>query len=1103
MPFRVSFFSLLACTTLSAQPILDAYLSTGDNHWLGSSLPIDSPQSIEDTFEFLQVACGAQRVYWRGLEESLWVQTMAERPENCRYYSFWQWMRRLYREVDPDVLAVKAAKKRGMEIWGVGSLFDWGAQADTPGFGDYPANAESKLRLLHPEWVPVDRQGFRKQGGPIELAYPEARKALIQMHVDEMLRCGYDGITFLTYVENYSMRFQDEFGYSPPIVEEFKRRYKLDITREPFTRYASKEDWHRLRGEYVTAFLRELKAEMSRHHKQLGIFISAHDIRKPQPWNVPELMRTAGMMHFDLETWAQENIVDLFMVNGNSSGQLQSAAIKEVQWLIRDTKTQLTFLTSSAHAEKWKPLQAQGLRTIIALNEDAHFASRSATPDQTSEALTGTDLAKVCKALAQIIEGKLTAPVEFLKPLSEKGNLVQRRLTLKALVAEHTIAADKTSVIALLEAALNDSENGIRCMAAECLRSVHGPNSAPALLAAIEKFGRHPFRESVVPTLLRLKPFPRAILQEAAMHSKSEDVRIVTLRALASVAEASDLPVFEAAFKKGSTYPRYLATEGYGNIRHEPEAVNALIRLLGHHDVVVANRAAASLANMARTRNPALDPLRDATLKALRKRFAEFVGEYLRPDADWGWRVVGNALRDFGEPAPDKLTAHSFAVWKQPQKPASFSEVTEGENAAAYAEWKASQSVAADTSPATPAKRDNQLWVDREQGPFKTIASAIRHARPGDTILLKPGVYHESVDFTNRSGAEGKPIVIDGQGSTLDGSDAVDLKTWENLGEDLYRWRHPNTPKLVKETVARFYLLFDGQMQRMGQCSKGKRADFKQPKDLELNEWTYIESEDALFLRAKPETKIRMPVRSNGLIVAGHCEHLTLRNLTATHVYNDGANIHGWCRNVVFENIQCIECGDDGISAHDDCEIRVEGLVSERNATGITDTGDSVSHYRNVIIRDCVGFDLFFIGSNEHSLTDAVIHSRAQRALVVDGAADLEINGHCHLKLSRVKLLREGAPQEIRVSINAALTMDRVETQNLNLTATGGRIEAHDCRFGGMPKPAFILWKEVGWTGDRNTYELGSFRQGEKTFYPQDLESMRAHFQSDAASTWQ
>ncbi len=1092
--FFLLVFLVTASQVRAQSPIIDAYISTGDNHWLGNSLSIDSKQSIDDTMEFLHSACGVQRVYWRGLEEATWIQTITERPENCRYYSFWQWIRRLYREVDPDVTAVQAAKKRGMEVWGVGTLFDWGAPADTPGFGDYPFNCESRLRQEHPEWAPVDKHGYRRQGGPIELAYPEARAALVKLHVDEVLKAGYDGMTFLTYVENYAIRFQDEFGYSAPIVAEFKRRYKIDITQEAFTRYASKQDWYRLRGEYVTAYLRELKAELAKHNKKLGMFIGAHDIRTPQPWNVPEMMRTSGMIHFDLETWVKEQIVDLLMVNGNSSGQIQDAAVRECLWLTRDSSTSVTALSSSVHTDRWKPLQAKGMRMIISLNEDAHFAGRSATPEQTADALTSGDLARTCKALAQIIEGKLQAPASAIEPLAQTGNIIQRRLALQALST-----LGKEGVPAITKA-LSDPETGIRCMAAQCLATAYDQDSAKALLKAVEDFGNHPLRESAVNTLLKMKPFPRELLTERALNSDNDSERIVCFRALSALAVAADLPTFQAAFKNGARYPRYLATMGMGNIRHAPAAVEELIKLLGHFDPVVANRAAVSLAHMTTTRNPALEPHRAAVIKALSARFLRYHHDNLYVDADWGWRVVGNALRDFGvtDPAtvigkqPDPVLArHAFSVWSLPQKNGSFSEVEESVNAAAFA---------TPPPPLPPAHEPKTLVVHPSDGPYKTITTAIRAARPGDTIRLTPGTYYESVDFTDRSGAPGKPIAIDGQNSTIDGSDPVDLAGWENLGNDLYRKKNPSTPKLGKEVVPRFYLLFDGRMQRMGQCSKGSRAPFKKPGELALNEWTYIAEEDALYLRATASTAIRMPTRSNGLIVAGTCAHLVFKNFTATHVYNDGANIHGWCRDVTFENIRCIECGDDGVSAHDDCQITVNGLLCQGNATGITDVGDSVSYYRNVTIRDNIGFDLYFLGSNAHEVIDATVHTRAERAVVIDGQRDKA--GPCTVLLKNVKLIREGEPQEIRVGANSVLTLQNVESTGLRVLATGGEIHIHDSSLLAAPDAEFLLWNDVKWHGDRNTYRMGSLRRGKTTYTARTFETMKTDFGSDKESKW-
>src|SRR4051794_33228150 len=109
MPIRPLFSLLLAIaltpSLLSAQPAnLDVFVSTGDNHFLGSSLPIDSPASIAATFDLFQNVNHARRIYWRGLEEACWVSTMKARPENCRYFSLWEWMQWLYANVKPDEL---------------------------------------------------------------------------------------------------------------------------------------------------------------------------------------------------------------------------------------------------------------------------------------------------------------------------------------------------------------------------------------------------------------------------------------------------------------------------------------------------------------------------------------------------------------------------------------------------------------------------------------------------------------------------------------------------------------------------------------------------------------------------------------------------------------------------------------------------------------------------------------------------------------------------------------------------------------------------------------------------------------------------------------
>ena len=496
---------------IAAEPsMLDIYVSTGDNHFLGSSLPIDSEASIEATFDLFQHANHARRIYWRGLEEATWLSTMYARPENPRYYSLWTWMQWLYANVKPDELAVKAAHNRGMEIWGVGTLWDWGAPADTPTFGDYPFPFESKLKIEHPEWASVDKHGGRKQGGPIELAYPGARKALVDLQVQEAVKAGYDGITFLTYAENYSMRFQDEFGFSDPIVDEFKTKHHVDLRSEPFKRGASREDWLRLRGSYITAYLRELKTELKKHGIKLGVIINGNDVHAPLAWNVPELMQTAGAQYMDVETWVRERLVDNLVVYGNCSPLAQAKAVEDLSFLCRQTGVEVSFMTSSPFNKGWKPFYQQGVPAVVAVSDDAEHLARSFIREQTAEALKSDDLWKRMRALGQIIDGKLLGSIEDVAPLTGSRNLIERRLALQALGTFGNEAASRIAPV--LEKALDDEENGVRCVAALAIGTTHHAGSWKPLLDAMEKHGNHMLAECAVIALRKLTPFPGAEL---------------------------------------------------------------------------------------------------------------------------------------------------------------------------------------------------------------------------------------------------------------------------------------------------------------------------------------------------------------------------------------------------------------------------------------------------------------------------------------------------------------------------------------------------------------------------------------------------------------
>ncbi len=1105
---------LLPGNSEGEEPIIDVYVSTGDNHFLGSSLPIDSPASIKATFNLFRDVQHARRIYWRGHEASCWLETMHARAENPRSYSFWTWLNELYPEVKPDQLAVKAAHDRGMEIWGMGTLWDWGSPADTPGFTDYPFCYESKLKLEHPEWASADKHGVRQQGGPIELAYPEARKAVVDMTVRQAVAAGYDGLALLTYVENYSLRFEEEFGFSDPIVEDFKRQYKVDLRTEPFRRGASREDWLRLRGSYVTEFLRELKAELAKHEIKLGMVIDSNDPSQPLSWNVPELTKTAGAHFMDVTTWVRDGLVDELLIYGNNSGQSQMKALEDLQFLAKGTHTSVSVITSGPFRDGWKKYQEAGMPTILAVSDDIQHLSRGFIPEQTVESLKSEDVSKRMRALQQVIDEKLEAGVEQLSPLAEAENLIERRLALQALGVSKDPAA-----VPFLEKGLGDPENGVRCVAALALSKNHGAGSAKALLDAVELHGNHMLRECAIIALRRLQPFPSEEIERAALEAKDGRVREAAMRSLITTARPAMLSTLQKGLSDSERFPRFAAAEALGNLRKNPEAVATLLETLTHEDVAVANRAAVSLEKIVARNETELKALRPKILAALLDAFRRH-SDPNRADNDWGWRVIGNAILEFGEEGEEALQAIrdqqedprladlAWRVVDLTQKTATFADVTPEENEAAMARRPDGTQ---DLSVAPELHVDPKAGDDANNGrsaPVKTIARAMKLAQPGDTIHLTPGTYYESADFTNKHGEPGKPITLDGHGAILDGSELVTSEEWILVSPDLYRRQ-----KIYKTTddaiVGRWFLLWDGKMQRMGRCSKGPSEPLKKPEDLAPGEWTFVrEDDDAFYLKLEPgqkldEANIRYPKRSSAVVQSIAGSWLTVKNITGMHVYNDGFNVHGAQRNLVYENIAAINCGDDGFSAHEDVDCQINGFVSIGNATGLCDTGTSQTHYKNVFIKGCHGFDLYFIGL-KHSIENAVIESTAARAFWLDGNL-LKDGQRCQLTMRNVLITRVGGEaQELRLNRGGELFAENCTFDGLNvLLGPKGAVDFQKCVFRkGKFHPEVQIYRNTVWRGDGNIYDLKSLRVVHTGYTPETFADFQKVTGSEPTSKW-
>ena len=345
-----------------------------------------------------------------------------------------------------------------------------------------------------------------------------------------------------------------------------------------------------------------------------------------------------------------------------------------------------------------------------------------------------------------------------------------------------------------------------------------------------------------------------------------------------------------------------------------------------------------------------------------------------------------------------------------------------------------------------------------------TLAHAIKAAHPGDVIHLEPKVYRNYAGFYGKKGQPGKPITLDGHGATLEGSDPLDPAHWSEVSPGLFANDHL-IARNDDAIIGRWFFLWNGEMNHMGRTSKGRSAPLKKPEELQPGEWTFVKDTS----REKPPSKqiygsfylklpagqkladahIFAPVRSAGVQMSGDNAHLVIKNITATHPYNDGFNIHGDCRDVVFENIAAIECGDDGISAHESAQYRVDGFVSIGNSTGITDTGTAQTSYTNVFLAKNIGFDLFFLDEGRYSLTNVLVLSSAQNPFTVTGRT----TGDCRMKMTNVLVRRLVEPRMGSVALRAVVEAKNCTFEAMDVKVTGGTTW-DNCVINGQPQPA-------------------------------------------------
>jgi hypothetical protein len=210
-----------------------------------------------------------------------------------------------------------------------------------------------------------------------------------------------------------------------------------------------------------------------------------------------------------------------------------------------------------------------------------------------------------------------------------------------------------------------------------------------------------------------------------------------------------------------------------------------------------------------------------------------------------------------------------------------------------------------------------------ELGPCRTIAKALRIAKPTDRIVLAAtnSPYRESITLqgARHSGIDRFPFVIVGNGATLDGTMSLEGADWEYVGQDTFRTRPP--------LMSHQQLFLDGQP-----AARNQPADPKYPK-LAAREWCLVDG--WIYFRVDQG---KLP-ESYNLSCCGEQVGITLYDVHDVIVEDlvlrgfqlDAVNCHDNVRRTDLVRLTTTNNGRSGISIGGASRVRIDTCTSAGN----------------------------------------------------------------------------------------------------------------------------------------------------------------------------
>ncbi len=205
-----------------------------------------------------------------------------------------------------------------------------------------------------------------------------------------------------------------------------------------------------------------------------------------------------------------------------------------------------------------------------------------------------------------------------------------------------------------------------------------------------------------------------------------------------------------------------------------------------------------------------------------------------------------------------------------------------------------------------------------QDGPVETICCALKRAAPGDRIEIantgEPYCEQVSIFGCKLYGYVDRPLTIDGNGATIDGTVMAAEGAWRHVAGDVFAMR----PRRLTYQ----------QLFRNGAPLKRARLASAAGVDVTLQplQWAFLDGDILLRVEQNHLPRaydLRHAGQQTGITLY-NTRHVVIQDLVVQGFQQDGINAHELVRNCVLRGVECRANGRAGLSVGGVSRVRVE-----------------------------------------------------------------------------------------------------------------------------------------------------------------------------------